>query len=87
MLPLTRERIAGMLRVGDAVTRGRRRVGPMIGRAINAFRGRFEAFWSPGRPCMVQLLSRDDSSDTMVYVMLTRYALAWSSAWWTGPGS
>jgi putative transposase len=42
----------------------------MIGRAINAFRGRFEAFWSPGRPCMVQLLTRDDILDKMVYVML-----------------
>jgi len=42
----------------------------MTGRAVNAFRGRFEAFWSPGRPSMVQLLTPDDVLDKMVYVML-----------------
>jgi putative transposase len=58
----------------------------MIGRAVNSFRGRFEAFWSPGRPSMVQLLTPDDVLDKMVYVMLNpvRAGLVARVADWPG---
>lgn len=42
----------------------------MIGRSVNAFRGRFEAFWAPGRPNMVRLVTREDILDKIVYVIL-----------------
>lgn len=42
----------------------------MIARSVNAFRGRFEAFWAPGRPNMVRLMTPDDILDKMVYVIL-----------------
>jgi len=42
----------------------------MIARSVNTLRGRFEAFWAPGRPNMVRLMTPDDILDKMVYVML-----------------
>ncbi len=42
----------------------------MIGRAVNGFRGRFEAFWASGKTNMVRLITPDDIVEKMIYVML-----------------
>ena len=41
----------------------------LIARCVNAFRGRKEALWKPGRPSIVRLETPEDIFDKMSYVM------------------
>ena len=41
----------------------------LIARAMNCFRGRWGAFWEPGRLSLVELVTRDDVLDKLVYLM------------------
>jgi REP element-mobilizing transposase RayT len=58
----------------------------MITRSVNAFRGRFEALWAPGRPNFTRLLTPEDVLDRMVYCMLNpvRAGLVDRAAEWPG---
>ncbi|MEL6185784.1 MAG: hypothetical protein AAFU79_14270, partial [Myxococcota bacterium] len=58
----------------------------LIAKALNALRGRFDAFWSADPPCDVELVSEDDVVDRMAYTLANPVAaeLVRRSTRWPG---